>query len=155
MAAENTIEATLNDRLKSAMRDKNQPVLDVVRAIRGKVTEARTAKGFNGVVDDALYVTLISAYVKQMTKALEEFTAAGDRGKELADKLRFEIGYLEEFVPKRLGEAETRAIVASVIAATGATSKKEIGKVMGGVMKTHKDQVDPALVRAAAEALLD
>ena len=150
----NTIENELNERLKGAMRAKDQRVLDVIRAIRAKILEAKTAKGFSGEVDDALYLGTIAAYVKSMSKAIEEFAAAGERGQENADKLRFEVDYLSTFLPKKLGAEETRTLVRDVIAQIDAKSRKEMGRVMGTVMKTHKDQVDAALVRTIVENLL-
>ena len=148
------LQAELNARLKQAMKSRNQQELDVIRAIRSKVGEARTAKGFSGEVDDALYLKVITAYVKSMTKARVEYEKAGERGAEMAAQLTFEIDYLSEFLPKKLSEAETEPLVAAAIASTGATSAKEIGKVMGAVMKSHREQVEPGLVRAVAQRLL-
>ncbi len=151
----NAIENELTQRLKSAMKAKDKPVLDVIRAIRTRVGEARTSKDFEGEVDDALYLDVIRAYVRSMSKAKAEYDKAGERGAELSSKLAFEIDYLSEFVPEKLDEAATRPLVEAAIATTGATSKREIGKVMGFVMRSHKDQVEPGVVRAIADSLLD
>ncbi len=148
------LENDLNERLKTAMKAKDQPVLDVIRAIRAKIQLAKTADGFGGVVDDALYLREITAYVKSMAKAREEFLKVGERGAGNAAQLTFEIEYLSQFLPKKLGEAETRAIVTASIAEAGVASRKQIGKVMGLIMKTHKDDVDADLVRKIAEELL-
>ena len=136
------------------MKAKDKAVLDVIRAIRTKIGEVRTAKGFDREVDDALHLEVIAAYVKSMSKARAEYVKAGERGAELAAQLTFEIEYLSEFLPKKLDEAGTQALVEAAIAQTGASSKKELGRVMGMVLKTHKDQVDPGLVRAIADRLL-
>jgi uncharacterized protein YqeY len=69
--------------------------------------------------------------------------------------LTFEIEYLSQFLPKKLGEVETRAIVTASIAEAAVSSRKQIGKVMGLIMKNHKDQVDADLVRKIAEELLE
>jgi len=148
------IETELNTRLKDAMRARNAPVLGVIRAIRAKITEARTAKGFSGEVDDALYLKVIGAYVKSMSKAAAEFEKAGEKGAERLAELKFEVDYLSEFLPEKLGEAETRALVEQAIAETGADSKKQLGRVMGVIMKSHRDQVDAGLVRSLIEASL-
>ncbi len=150
----NTIETELTDRLKAAMKAKDAAALGVIRAIRTKVGQARTAKGFSGEVDDDLYLATIRAYVKSMSKALKEYQKAGERGAEHAAQLKYEIQYLDEFMPKKLSEADTVPLVEAALAATGATSKKEIGKVMGAVMKNHRDAVDPGIVRAVADRLL-
>ncbi|MFT7621517.1 MAG: hypothetical protein ACI9WU_000681 [Myxococcota bacterium] len=149
-----TIEQQFTSRLKDAMRAKDTRVLTTIRAIRAKVGEARTAKGFTGEVDDALHLKIIAAYVKSMSKAKLEYDKAGARGDALGAALAFEIEYLSEFLPKRLDEAATIPLVEAAIASTGATSKKEIGKVMGAVMKSHRDQIEPGIVRAVADRLL-
>src|SRR6478672_4967950 len=94
------LEQRLNDTLKTAMKDKDSRTLDVVRMIKTKIMERRTAKGFTGEVDDALVTEVIAAYRKQLQKALEEFEKAGDRGAEQAAQLRFEIGFCEGYLPK-------------------------------------------------------
>ena len=76
------IEQDLDARLKQALRDKDQATLDVVRMIKSKVQERRTAKGFSGEVDDALLLDVMAAYRKQLQKAAEEYEKAGERGRE-------------------------------------------------------------------------
>ena len=73
--------------------------------IKTKIMERRTAKGFTGQVDDALITDVIAAYRKQLQKAVEEFEKVGEKGKEQADQLRFEIGFCERFLPKQLDAA--------------------------------------------------
>src|SRR2546425_4159331 len=111
-----SIEQQLNDRLKDAMRAKDSRAADVIRMIKTKVMERRTAKGFTGQVDDALHLDVIAAYVKQLKKAVEEYTAAGERGAEMVEQLKFEIGYCEQFLPKKMSEAEVLPLVKEAIA---------------------------------------
>jgi uncharacterized protein YqeY len=148
------LEQELNDQLKQAMRDKDQRSADVIRMIKTKVMERRTAKGFSGTVDDALIRDVIASYRKQLLKALDEFKAAGEKGAEQAEQLRFEIAFCERFLPKGMDEAALRALVQERIAALGLKSAKEAGRVVGDVMKTHKGQVDAAEVKRIAEQLL-
>jgi uncharacterized protein YqeY len=72
----------------------------------------------------------------------------------MADAERAELVVINAFLPQLADEATTRAWVAEAIAATKASSVKEVGKVMGAVMKAHKGDVDGALVKRLAEALL-
>ena len=67
------LEQQLNDTLTKAMKEKDAPTADVVRMIKSKIGERRTAKGFTGTVDDALVLDVIGAYRKQLQKALVEF----------------------------------------------------------------------------------
>ena len=149
-----SIERRLDDELKQAMRDKDQSTMDVVRMLKSKVQERRTAKGFAGDVDDALLLEVIGAYRKQMQKAVEEYEKLGERGATQAAKLRFEIDYCQRFLPARMGDDELRAIVRERIAALGVTDPKQAGKLVGDVMKTHKGQVEAGEVKRIAEELL-
>lgn len=149
-----SIEHDLDQQLKQALRDKDQRTLDVVRMIKSRVQERRTAKGFSGEVDDALLRDVIGAYRKQLQKAVEEYEKIGERGAEQLEKLRFEIQYASRFLPATMGDAELRALVAERIAALGVTDVKQVGKLVGDVMKTHRGQVDAGDVKRIAEALL-
>ena len=149
-----SIEQQLNDQLKQAMKDKDQPTLDVVRMIKTKIMERRTAKGFSGEVNDALVLDVIGAYKKQLQKALEEFVNAGDKGAEQAAQLRVEIAFCERFLPKGLDAAALRALVSERIAALAISDVKQVGKLLGDIMKTHKGQVEANDVKRLAEELL-
>src|SRR5262249_8768648 len=102
------LEQQLNDTLKQAMFQKDQKTADIVRMIKTKIMERRTAKGFSGTVDDALVLDVISSYRKQLLKAVEDFEKAGERGAEQAAELKHEIGFCEKFLPKGLDEAALR-----------------------------------------------
>ena len=148
------LEQQLNDTLKQSMKDKDQRTSDVVRMIKTKVMERRTAKGFSGQVDDALITDVIAAYRKQLQKAVEEFDKLGDKGKEQADQLRFEIGFCERFLPKGLDAAALHALVKERIAALGLTDAKQAGKLIGDIMKTHKGLVEANDIKRVAEEIL-
>ena len=148
------LEAQLNDTLKQAMKDKDQRVSDVVRMIKTKIMERRTAKGFSGQVDDALITDVIAAYRKQLQKALEEFEKLGDKGKEQAEQLRFEIQFCERYLPKQLDAAALRALVKERMAALGVSDVKQTGKLVGDIMKTHKGLVEANDIKRVAEEIL-
>src|SRR6187401_2847188 len=92
------LETQLQDMLKQAMRDKDANTASVVRMLKTKIMERRTAKGFTGEVDDALVLDVISAYRKQMLKGIEEFEKAGVTSGDQIDQLKFEIGFCERFL---------------------------------------------------------
>jgi uncharacterized protein len=148
------LEQQLNDELKQAMKDKDQRTADVVRMIKTKIMERRTAKGFSGQVDDALVTDVIGAYRKQLVKAVEEFDKLGDKGKEQADQLKFEIGFCEKFLPKGMDDAALRALVKERIAALGIADAKQVGRLVGDIMKSHKGQVEAGDVKRIAEETL-
>jgi hypothetical protein len=148
------LEQTLDQALKQAIKDQDRRTADVVRMIKAKLTERRTAKGFAGAVDDALVVDVIGAYQKQLQKALVEFERAGDRGAAQVDQLRFEIQYCERFLPRRLDEAALLALIRERLDALGISDPKQVGRLVGDIVKTHKGQVDAADVKRIAEGLL-
>tara|TARA_B100000674_G_C37661870_1_gene832886 strand:+ start:319 stop:774 length:456 start_codon:yes stop_codon:yes gene_type:complete len=144
----------LNSRLKDAMKARRSEEVSVIRMIKSRITELQTSSSFKGEIDDQAVIGVITAYSKQMTKALTEFEKAGTAGAEQIDALKYEIEYLSPFLPTKLGEAETFKLVAEVQEREGINEAKMMGRLIGAVMKSHKDQVDPALVRKAAEQLL-
>lgn len=149
-----SIEKEITSRLKEAMRSKNQKELGVLRMVKTQATTAKTASGFEGETDDAFWLDVIAKYVKQQQKALVEFEKAGEAGKNQVEQLLYEIAYLEPFLPQKLSEGEVRKLVREAIDETGAAGSGMIGRVMGAVMKKHKDEVDAAMVkRIAAEEL--
>jgi uncharacterized protein len=149
-----SLEQTLNDTLTKAIRDKDQRAADIVRMIKSKIGERRTAKGFTGQVDDALIVDVIGAYRKSLQKALPDYEKAGERGQAQVAQLRFEIEYLERWLPKGLDEAALRALVRERLSALGVTDARQVGRVVGDILKTHKGQVEAGDVKRIAEELL-
>jgi uncharacterized protein YqeY len=97
---------------------------------------------------------VIAAYRKQLQKAVAEYDALGPRGAEQAAQLRFEVAFCESYLPRGLDDAAVRALVQERIAALGITDAKQIGRLVGDVMKTHKGQVDASEVKRVGEELL-
>jgi uncharacterized protein len=148
------LEQDLNDRLTRAIKDKDMRTADVLRMIKSRLQERRTAKGFSGQVDDALVLDVIGGYRKQLQKALAEYEKLGERGAAQAAQLHFEIGLCEGYLPKGLDDAAVRALVRERLQALGIADPKQVGRLVGDVMKTHKGQVEAADVKRIAEELL-
>jgi uncharacterized protein len=148
------LEQELNDRLTRAIKDKDMRTADVVRMIKSRLQERRTAKGFSGQVDDALVLDVIGGYRKQLQKALAEYEKLGERGAAQAAQLHFEIGLCEGYLPKGLDDAAVRALVRERLRTLGLADPKQVGRLVGDVMKTHKGQVEAADVKRIAEELL-
>jgi uncharacterized protein len=149
-----SLEQTLTDTLTQAIRDKDQRMADVVRMIKSRITERRTAKGFSGQIDDAAVQDVISAYRKSLQKALPEYEKVGERGRAQAEQLRWEIDVLARWLPRGLDDAALRSLVRERLTALGLTDAKQIGRLTGDIMKTHKGQVDAADIKRIAEELL-
>jgi uncharacterized protein YqeY len=148
-----SIEETLREDQKTAMKAGDKATLNVVRSVRSEVATARSAPGFEGDVDDELVLATIATYVKRITKAKAEYDRLGDDGAARSASITFELDYLDKFLPKKLDEDATRALVVQAIADLGADSNTPHGQVVGAVMRSGKE-LDGALVnRLVAESL--
>ena len=148
------LEEVLTNRLTQAIKDRDGRTADVVRMLKTRLQERRTAKGFSGQIDDALVLDVIGAYRKQLQKAIAEYEKLGERGAEQAARLRFEQEFCEGYLPKGMDEAAARALIKERMEALGITDAKQVGRLVGDVMKTHKGQVDAAEVKRLAEEML-
>ncbi len=149
-----SIGTDLGEALKSAMRAKEADRVACIRQVRAKMQETVNAVGFKGEIDDDLHKKVIGSYVSSLTKAIQELLPAGERSQKLRDRYAAEISYLEQYLPKRLGEPQTRALVAEAITELGVTDPKQAGRVIGAVMKGRKGEVDAKLVRQLVEESL-
>jgi hypothetical protein len=148
------IHEELTAELKDAMKGRDRARLDVIRQIETEVSKAKTEPGFTGEADDALYRSVILAYSKKMDKARDEFAALGERGTEAVAKLTFELEYLSRWLPQGLSEDETREVVRIAIKELRASDAKQLGQVVGHIMKNGPKGVDGATVkRLVGEAL--
>jgi len=148
------LEQQLTESLTRAIRDKDSRTADVIRMLKTRLTERRTGKGFAGEVDDAVVVDVIGAYRKQLQKALAEYEKLGERGAAQVAQLRFEIAFCERFLPRGLDEAALRTLVQGRMQALAVTDARQVGRLVGDIMKTHKGQVDAGEVKRIAEELL-
>lgn len=130
---------------KDGMRARDRARTNVIRQIKTEVAVRTASAGFDRPVDDTFYTEVISAYSKKMQKAKEEFESAGERGREQAEKLAYEIEYLSRWLPAQLSKEATSALVSQAIADVAASDIKDLGRVMGAVMKSGAE-VDGALV---------
>ncbi|MGH7264300.1 MAG: GatB/YqeY domain-containing protein [Candidatus Rokuibacteriota bacterium] len=148
------LEQSLDETLRRALKARDTRTADVVRMIKSRLAERRTAKGFSGQVDDALVLDVIRAYRKQLQNALAEYEKAGDRGATQATALRSEIAFCERYLPSMLDEAALRALVRERLDALGITDPKQVGRLVGDVLKTHQGRIEGADVKRVAEELL-
>jgi uncharacterized protein YqeY len=129
------------------MRAKDARTADCIRMIKTKHMERRTAAGFKGPLDDALWLDVITAYQKQLRKSREEYAAIGARGADAIEQLDFEIGFCARFLPKAASDDEVRTIVRETVARLGISDAKQSGRLVGEIMKANKGKVDPSSVK--------
>lgn len=142
-----TIQEDLSAELRDAMKAKDARRRDVIRQIQTEVATAKTQPDFKGEVDDAFYEKVIASYVKKMEKSRAEYADLGERGREMAEKLAFEVDYLSKWLPQKLGADETRELARAAIAELGvAGDEKAAGRVTGHLMKSRGGDLDGSLV---------
>ena len=148
-----SIRSQIDAALKQARIDRDEPTRNVIGMLKNKVlTELKSKAGVEET--DELWKDSIASYAKQLQKSIEQFEAVGEKGDEAKAEALFELQFCERFLPKKLDADATKALVREVAAAQGITDPKQMGRLMGAVMKDHKDEVDPALVKAAAQEVL-
>ncbi|MBS4769976.1 GatB/YqeY domain-containing protein [Carnobacteriaceae bacterium zg-ZUI240] len=146
-----TLMERLNADMKDAMRAKEKERLSVIRMLKASVQKEEIEVGRSLNADEEL--TILSRELKQRKDSVREFEAASRE--DLAEKTAFEIGVVEQYLPKQLTHDEVKAIVQEVIEQTGATGASDFGKVMGQVMPKVKGQADGNVVNALVKELLN
>ncbi|HEY0713944.1 MAG TPA: GatB/YqeY domain-containing protein [Polyangia bacterium] len=150
-----SIETQLTEMLKEAMRTKDQATKNVIAMIKTKHMERRTAAGFKGPLDDALWLDVIAAYQKQAKKTRDEYAALGEKGADSLAPLDFEIAFCAKFLPQLAGDDEVRTAVREALTRMSVSDPKQSGRVMGDIMKTNKGKFDPAAVKRIVEEELN
>ena len=147
-----TLELQIQEDIKAAMKAKDTVALSATRAVKGEILLFKTAEGGSREVTDADVLKMIQKLVKQRNEAAEQFTAAGRQ--ELADNELAEAEVMKKYLPKPISQEEIEARVRTVIAEVGATSMKDMGKVMGAASKALAGQADGKTLSAVVKALL-
>ena len=151
MSLKKQIEQKLNEALKS--KDKNTyPTLRlVVSAIKDAEIASRT-KGQKEMSDSEL-TAILKKMIKQRNESCEVYKKAGRS--ELLENEKKEIEVISAFLPKQLNEAETKKICEEAIKSSGASSIKDMGKVMGVLKSKHADTLDFSKVSSIIKELLN
>lgn len=140
----------LNNDMKQAMKNKEKDKLSVIRMLKAALQNEELKLRHELTDEDEL--TVLSRELKQRKDSLEEFANA-DR-KDLVDKVRIEIGFVEEYMPKQLSAEEISEIVKQTIEEVNATSKADMGRVMGALMPRVKGKADGSLVNKLVQQQL-
>lgn len=132
----------LNNDMKQAMKNKEKDKLSVIRMLKASL-QNEALKQRQDLTDDE-ELTVLSRELKQRKDSLQEFENAGRS--DLVDKVRTELGYVEAYMPEQLSEEGISEIVKATIEEVNATSKADMGRVMGALMPKVKGKADGSLV---------
>ena len=143
------IKAALINAMKSGDKAGTGTIRLIQSAIKNRDIELRTGAG--GQDDDQLVTEVLQKMIKQRRESVELYRKGGRE--ELAAAEEAEIAVIERFLPQQMSEDEAKAAIAAIVAETGASSMKDMGKVMTLVKERHPTAIEPArassLVRAA------
>jgi uncharacterized protein YqeY len=142
---------TVTEQMKAAMKAKDSARLTALRSIRAAFLVEMKKDGAETLEEDVA-IAALRRLAKQHQESIEAYEKAGRAAQLTAEKS--ELAVVEEFLPSLADEATTRAWVEEAIATTGASTAKELGRVMGTVMKAHKGDVDGDLARRLASERL-
>ncbi len=141
----------VTEQMKQAMKARDERRLTALRSMRTAFLNEMKKDG-STTVSDAVCEGLLRKLEKQRKESIEAFTNAGRE--ELAAAERAELAVIQEFLPQLADEAKTREWIEAAIAQTGAAGGKDVGKVMGALMKAHKGEIDGDLARRLAQERL-
>ena len=131
--------------IKTAMLARDKVRLEALRGIKKEFLEAKTAKGGDGELSDDAALKILAKMVKQRKESASIYTE--QNREDLAGEELAQAAIIEEYLPKQLSEEELTAALKEIIARVGATSAKEMGKVMGTATKELAGKAISAKVR--------
>ncbi|RKW58240.1 MAG: GatB/YqeY domain-containing protein [Prevotella sp.] len=144
-------EQVSND-IKEAMKARDKVRLDTLRNIKKVFLEAKTAPGANDLLEDADALKILQKLAKQGREAAATFVQQGRQ--DLADEELAQVRVIDEYLPQPLTEAEIEQTVKDIIAQTGVSSIKEMGKVMGLASKQMAGRAEGGAISAVVKRLL-
>ena len=145
-----SLKETLMADLKLAMKDKDTIRKNTVQMVRSAVLQYE--KDNKAVLDDDGVIDVIAKELKQRRDSLPDFEKSGRD--DLVENLKKEMEVLMGYLPEQLSEAELEAIIKAAISQTGASSVKDMGKIMGIVTAKTKGRADAKMIGSLAKKML-
>lgn len=136
----------------AAMKAKDKVALEALRNIKKVFIEAKTAPGANDELTDDAALKILAKLAKQGKDTAALYVEQGRQ--DLADEELAQVEVISRYLPKQLSEEELRAVLQQIIAEVGATSAKEMGKVMGAATKQLAGKADGKAISAMVKQLL-
>ncbi|HLO72424.1 MAG TPA: GatB/YqeY domain-containing protein [Flavobacterium sp.] len=147
-----SLEVKIMDHMKEAMKAKDTVALEALRAIKSAIILAKTEAGAADGLSEADEIKMLQRLVKMRKDSAEIFTA--QNRPDLAEPELAQIAVIEKFLPAQLSEAEVEAIIAKIIAETGASGIASMGKVMGLASAQIGGQSEGKVISAIVKKLL-
>ncbi len=149
-----SLKKKIEDKLNSALKAKDKNIYPTLRLVVSAIKDAEIAgrsKG-NKELKESDIVSLLKKMIKQRNESCQVYKKAGRN--ELLESEQKEIEVISSFLPKQLGEEETKKICQETIKSLGASSMKDMGKIMGNLKSKHADSLDFSKVSIILKELL-
>jgi uncharacterized protein YqeY len=135
-----TLEQKIIDDLKEAMKKRDELITSVLRMLKSQLMLEKTKKDGSRELDDQTIVQVFQSYARKLVDAIEQFKK-GNR-EDLVERHESELAVVKRYLPQEADEEEIRRVIEEVVAAAGASSPADMGKVMGPVMERLKGRCD-------------
>lgn len=139
-----SLEQKINDDIKAAMLAKDKRKLEALRAVKSAILLAKTDKGSSGQIPEDAEMKILQKLVKQRRDSADLYKEQGRA--DLAEEEQYQLGIIETYLPEQMSEAEIEAEVEKIIVETGASSMKDMGRVMGMASKKLAGKADNKMI---------
>ncbi len=146
-----SLELKINEDIKQAMLAKNKSLLEALRAVKSALLLAKTEKSDATVTEEA-EIKILQKLVKQRRETAEIY--ASQNRKDLADVEIFQADVIQKYLPAQMGDEELTGIIQGIITEVGATSVKDMGKVMGAAAKKLAGKADNKAISEKVKQIL-
>lgn len=147
-----SLSEKINDDLKEAMKAREKEKLEALRNIKKVIIEAKSSKGAGSELDDEEVLKIIAKLAKQGSESAAIYNQQGRT--DLYEQEMFQVAVFEKYLPAKLSDVELTGTIQSIIVETGATSIKDMGKVMGLASKKLAGLADGKDISAKVKELL-
>jgi uncharacterized protein len=150
-----SLRERIDAEIKAAMKSKDKVRLETVRSIKKFILEKEVSVRPSGqeTLTEAQEMEILMQIAKQRRDSIEQYSKAGRE--ELAAQEAAELAIVEEYLPQQMSDEEVNTAIAEIIASVGATSPKDLGKVMGAAMQQLKGKADGKKIQEAVKAKLN
>lgn len=148
-----SLEKSINNDIKAAMLTKDKRTLEALRAVKAAILLAKTDKGASGNIAEDVEIRILQKLVKQRKESAELYKSQG-RDDLTAEEL-FQVSVIEKYLPEQMSEEEIKKVVDEIISETGASSMKDMGRVMGMTTKKLAGKADNKLIASIVKELLN
>lgn len=147
-----SLEQQINDDIKSAMLARDKRKLEALRAVKAAILLAKTDKGTSGDIETDAEMRILQKLVKQRRESADIYRQQNRT--DLVEEEEFQLSVISKYLPEQMSEEEVKKIIKETIAETGATSIKEMGKVMAAATKKLSGKADNRMISTVVKEML-